>query len=263
MTPRSPSSSGSLAAIAAADSRDTLNVPNAFIAIVSTNTALSCGVPSRPSVRPPPVAPPATLTTSANRPTDCAAAIAAATSSSSLTSPAAAPAPSPSSFARAAARSPSRSKIATPMPMSTKRRTVAAPKSPAPPVTSADRPVRSIASDRNRDLHDPGQVAAHDRLHVLARQIRWKMVDVAARLREPFRVRKVGTEDQVIDADRVDQRADVVFVEGRDVDVALEHLDWILAEQVRHAAVDIGDVFHEGDDPVGTVLDRGDAQVGK
>ena len=51
-TPRWPSSSGSLADIAAAASRVTLNVPKAFISIVAEKASLWWGVPSRPTVRP-------------------------------------------------------------------------------------------------------------------------------------------------------------------------------------------------------------------
>ena len=38
-----------------------MNVPTAFISIVATNDSLSCGVPSRETVRPPPMPPPATF----------------------------------------------------------------------------------------------------------------------------------------------------------------------------------------------------------
>ena len=49
--------------MAAAARRFTLNVPNAFISIVVMKAPLSCGVPSRETVRPPPTPPPATFTT--------------------------------------------------------------------------------------------------------------------------------------------------------------------------------------------------------
>ena len=54
--------------MAAAARRLTLKVPMAFISIVPTKASLSCGVPSRPTVRPPPTPPPATLTTTDSGP---------------------------------------------------------------------------------------------------------------------------------------------------------------------------------------------------
>src|ERR1039458_2414676 len=60
-TPRWPSASGSLSPMAAATSRVVLKVPSAFISIVWTKESLSWGTPPRPTVRPPPTPPPATL----------------------------------------------------------------------------------------------------------------------------------------------------------------------------------------------------------
>src|SRR5690606_25249710 len=92
--------------------------------------------------------PPATFTTIDSAPSPSAAAIAAATSSSSVTSPPTATARSPSSTASSFARVPSRSNTATPTPRSTRWRTVAAPRPPAPPVTIAARPSSCMWSPR-------------------------------------------------------------------------------------------------------------------
>src|SRR5215218_5615655 len=51
MTPRSPSSPGSVVAIAAAASRSTLNVPTRLTMTVRVNAPRSCGSPVRPTVR--------------------------------------------------------------------------------------------------------------------------------------------------------------------------------------------------------------------
>ncbi len=141
-TPRWPDSSGSSPAMAAAASRVALKVPNAFISMVVTNAPMSWSLAPRPTVRPPPTPRPAMLTTTESVPTDWAAAIAVPTSSS--TSPPTATTVSPSSLASSAARSPAWSRIATPAPSPTRRRTVAAPSPPAPPVTIADLPARSM-----------------------------------------------------------------------------------------------------------------------
>ena len=121
-----------------------LKVPVAFISRVFTNDSMACGVPSRPTMRPPPTPPPATLTRTASGPSARAASMAAATSPSSVVSPPTPTTPSPSSLASSSARSASRSNTTTPIPSPSRRRTVAEPSPPAPPVTMADRPSRFI-----------------------------------------------------------------------------------------------------------------------
>ena len=54
-----------------------LNVPNAFISMVLANAPMSCGVPSRATVRPPPTPPPATFTRRETAPSERARSIAA------------------------------------------------------------------------------------------------------------------------------------------------------------------------------------------
>ena len=123
--------------MAAAANRVTLNVPTVFNSSVNLKLLISIGVLSRDNVRPP-VPPPATLTTTPSGARSVAASMAAATSASLLTSPPTA-APRPRDAIRASPASSARSNTTTGIPRPCSRRTVAAPRPPAPPVTIADR----------------------------------------------------------------------------------------------------------------------------
>src|SRR4051794_11184951 len=115
-----------------------------FIWIVTTKASQSWGTLPLPTVRPPPTPPPATLTTTVRRPRSCAARIAAWTAASSVVSPTTAIVSGPISLASSSAGSATRSKITTFIPASTRRRTLAEPRPPAPPVTIAERPAISM-----------------------------------------------------------------------------------------------------------------------
>src|SRR5215218_8997040 len=134
IAPRSPSASGSPAAIAAAASRRTLNVPIRFTR-TTVSKGWSAAGPSRPTVRS--AQPIPAQETASRRPP--AASTAAWTCSSSVTSVLTKAASS--SEARAAPRSSFRSASVTRAPRAVSSRAVASPRPEAPPATSA--PIRS------------------------------------------------------------------------------------------------------------------------
>ncbi len=138
-TPRSPSPSGSLPAIAAQARRRTLNVPIRLTLMTLWKTsrswgpclaAIRCAQPmpaQHTEIRSPPSAP-------------AAASTAACTGSGSITLASTKRARSPSSDASASPFSALRSAITTDAPRSCRARAVAAPSPEAPPATSAPCP---------------------------------------------------------------------------------------------------------------------------
>ena len=85
ITPRSPVSVGSPAAIAAADNRNTLNVPIRLMEMTVEYRSRSWGVPSRATTRPAQPTP-AQFTAIRSGPSEPASSIAAVTSPATVTS---------------------------------------------------------------------------------------------------------------------------------------------------------------------------------
>ena len=139
-TPRSPSASGSLASMAAAARRSTLNVPIRFTRTTASKGSNACGprLPAVFSAHPMPA-----QQTAIRRPS--AACTAASTSSAFVTSQATKRAPS--SAASASPRSALRSAIVSSAPAARRRRAVAAPRPEAPPATSARDPSMRMGAD--------------------------------------------------------------------------------------------------------------------
>src|SRR5829696_366274 len=151
--PRSPSASGSFAAIAAAARRSTLNVPMRF-----TRTTVSKGwraaAPSLPTVR---SAQPIPAQDTANR-SSSALSTAARTCASSVTS--ALEKLPPISCASAAPRSSFTSAIVTRAPRAASSRDVASPRPDAPPATKAPLPLSSkLLADPLHQERDPHERA--------------------------------------------------------------------------------------------------------
>ena len=147
MAPFSLSASGSLRLIALAASRMQLNVPTRFTSSTFLKMSRSCADsywPSRPMVR---VAQPtpAAVTRARSGPSSLAASTAAMTWSTLATS-AWAKMP-PTSLATASPFSGFMSTMTHRAPRAASRRTVASPRPEAPPVTIAEMPLRSMASD--------------------------------------------------------------------------------------------------------------------
>src|SRR4051794_32925819 len=137
MTPRSPSSPGSVRAIAAAASRSTLNVPTRLTMTVRVNGASPCGDPSRFTVRSAQPMPAQLIAMRNGRSLPVASSIAACADVSSVTSVRTKVVCPPSSLARACPRSSWRSRIVTAAPRAASARAVASPRPEAPPVTTA------------------------------------------------------------------------------------------------------------------------------
>ena len=81
---------------------------------------------------------------------------------------------------------------------------------------------RRHRSDGVVDVHQPGQVAAHDLAHRLVGQA-VELVDVADRVGQALGMGVVGAEQDVVDPDQLGQLAEVLLPERADVDVALDH----------------------------------------
>ena len=90
-----------------------------------------------------------------------------------------------------------------------------------------------------------------------------EIVGVVARLGQTFGVRVVRAEADVIGSEQTNQFGHIVLPERVDVDRALEDLDWVLGEVLRHPAIRQVELGQQVADPAGTVLDAHDAQVGE
>src|SRR4051794_14544774 len=136
-TPRSPSSPGSVCAIAAAASRRTLKVPTRLTVTTLTNAPRSCGSALRPTVRCAQPMPAQLIAMRSGRSLPVASATASATDASSVTSVRTNVVCPPSSSASAFPRSSCRSRMVTAAPRATRARVVALPRPEAPPETTA------------------------------------------------------------------------------------------------------------------------------
>ena len=85
-----------------------------------------------------------------------------------------------------------------------------------------------------------------------------EVVDVGDRVGHALGVRVVGTEAHVVDTDQVDEALRVLLVERVDPDVALQHVDRVLLEQLRLQVVGLVEVLDRRPHPVAAVLHRED-----
>src|SRR3954451_8593768 len=137
MAPRSPSSSGSVRAMAAAASRSTLNVPTRLTMTVFVKPSRLWADPSRATTRSAQPMPAQLTAMRSGRSLPVASAIAACTEASSVTSVRTKVGCPPSSLASSWPRSSRRSRMVTAAPRATRARVVASPSPEAPPVTTA------------------------------------------------------------------------------------------------------------------------------
>ena len=100
----------------------------------------------------------------------------------------------------------------------------------------------------------------HHELLLLSRE-RLQLAEIITRLRQPFGVRPVGAHQQAVRTQQLLQTRDVVFVERRDPDVALERLDRVFGELLRANAVSAFEALDQPGHPVRSHLYGADAQA--
>ena len=71
----------------------------------------------------------------------------------------------------------------------------------------------------------------------------------------------VGPEQETVRSHDFEQTFKSVLPEGIDIDVALESVDRMFAELLRHFLVDLLKAFDKGCHPSATILDRADSQI--
>src|SRR4051812_38795961 len=167
MTPRSPSSPGSVRARPAAASRSTLKVPTRFTMTVLVTPSRLCADPSRATTRSAQPMPAQLIAMRSGRSFPLASSIAACTEASSVTSVRTKLVCPPSSSASAFPRSSCTSRIVTAAPLATSARVVASPRPEAPPVTTAA--TSKFFMQRTLDGHDRGPGGRPGHLTVLDR----------------------------------------------------------------------------------------------
>ena len=120
---------------------------------------------------------------------------------------------------------------------------------------------RHRSRDSCRTLDQPLEIGAEDLLDFV-RSVGAELVQILERLGHAFGMRKVAAEEHPLDRELASQRLDIVLIERRDVDMALELLARMRLERLRHLAMGAIQSREQRRHPVGAILDRGHAHPG-